>query len=68
MIPLTTRQRPGWQHHVPLTVAGRISYAVTEQIRTVAGARLAGTGPIATLTAATIAEIQPVLSAMIGAS
>ncbi len=65
VVPLTTRQRPGWEHHVPITFAGRTSYAVTEQIRTLSTSRLAGNAPLVMLDASQIATIRPVVTAMI---
>jgi mRNA interferase MazF len=66
VLPLTTRQRPGWAHHVPLTLPGHpISYVVTEQIRTMASGRLTGPVPFAVLTPAQIADVRPVLRSMI---
>lgn len=39
--PLTTRQRPDWIHRVAVgPPGGKVSYAVTEQVRTIARSRL----------------------------
>jgi mRNA interferase MazF len=67
-LPLTTRQRPGWEHHVPVEIPGKpASYVLTEQVRTFASRRLAGDRPIATLTADQIAAVRPILAAMLDA-
>ena len=66
VLPLTTRQRPGWEHHRPLQLPGQpMSYVVTEQIRTLTSTRISGKAPLAVLAPQQIADIRPALAAMI---
>lgn len=39
ILPVTTRHRPGWNHHVPVSLS-RPSFALTEQVRTISVNRL----------------------------
>ncbi len=66
VLPLTTRERPGWLHRVRVDIPGeRAGWAVTEQVRTVSAGRLAGRGPLYRLPAAQVAEVRAVLAQMI---
>jgi len=63
VLPLTTRERPGWLHRIPVKGPGAVSYVVTEQVRTIAVSRLAG--PPQTLQPEEIAEVRRVLAKML---
>lgn len=67
VLPVTTRFRPGWEHHVPLDMPGKPpSFVLTEQLRTVSRNRIGGHRPIcAQLAASEIAQIRTVLHQMI---
>jgi mRNA interferase MazF len=66
VLPLTTRERPGWVHRVPIAGRGRESgFAITEQVRTVARTRFVGHRPAWTLTDAEIDETRLVLARML---
>ena len=66
VLPLTTRERPGWLHRVRIEAPGRpVSYTITEQVRTVSRSRLAGRSPVWTLTGEQIHEVRTVLSKML---
>jgi mRNA interferase MazF len=62
-VPLTTTDR-GWDLHVRLTVAGRVTYAMCEQIRAVSIDRLStSAGAIAY---DELADVRSVLRSLIG--
>ncbi|SCL16601.1 mRNA interferase MazF [Micromonospora rhizosphaerae] len=66
VLPLTSRERPGWLHRVRIDIPGhRAGWAITEQIRTVSAARLTGRTPIHRLTPEQVAEVRSVLRQMI---
>ncbi|MGN9811851.1 type II toxin-antitoxin system PemK/MazF family toxin [Micromonospora sp. BQ11] len=66
VLPLTTRERPGWLHRVKIEIPGnRAGWAITEQIRTVSAARLTGRGPVHRLGPDQVAEVRTVLRQMI---
>lgn len=65
VVPLTTRERPGWTQRVPVRFGGRVSYAITEQVRTVAARRLVGERPLGTLRQDDIDEVRTVLRWMV---
>lgn len=64
-LPLTSRERPGWLHHVPILVNGHQSYAMTDQPRTIARSRLIGRQPLARLDPHDIAAVREALGEMI---
>jgi mRNA interferase MazF len=63
VLPLTTRERPGWLHRVAVKGPCPASYVLTEQVRTIAVSRLSG--PPHTLQPEEIAEIRRVLAKML---
>ncbi|WP_206437657.1 MULTISPECIES: type II toxin-antitoxin system PemK/MazF family toxin [Protofrankia] len=66
VLPLTTRERPGWIHRVRIDVPGkRAGWVITEQVRTVSAGRLTGRGPLHRLDAEQVAEVRTVLAQMI---
>jgi mRNA interferase MazF len=67
VLPMTTRQRTGWAHHVAVEIPGKpSSYAITEQIRTVSRSRISGHHPIwPRLRSTEIDEIRALLRQMI---
>ncbi len=64
-LPLTTRERVGWLHHVPVVVNGQRSYVMTEQPRTIARSRLIDDQPLCRLSAEEIAAIREALAEML---
>lgn len=68
VLPLTTRERPGWAHRVRIDAPGkRTGWAVTEQVRTLSRTRLSGHSPAWCLTDDQIAEVRRVLAQMLDA-
>jgi mRNA interferase MazF len=68
VLPVTTRERPGWLHRVPVRPAGRpVGFVITEQVRTVARARLQGQRPAWVLADDEISAVKTVLRQMIEA-
>ena len=65
VMPLTTRERPGWLHRVRVDLPGKVSWAITEQVRTVAGRRLAGRAPLCRLTDDQVRDVRRVLARML---
>jgi mRNA interferase MazF len=67
IVPLTTVHRPGWLHRVEITVPGRpgVSYAVSEQVRTLSIARVVGTSPYGPISATDIAAVKHALRKMV---
>jgi mRNA interferase MazF len=66
VLPLTTRERPGWLHRVRIGAGGKpVSYAITEQVRTVSRSRLTGRAPVWTLTSEQVNEVRTILSRML---
>lgn len=66
VLPLTTRERPGWPHRIQIDMPGnRTSWAITEQIRTVSATRLTGRGPVYRLRREQVTEVRAVLGQMI---
>lgn len=45
VIPLTTRERPGWSYRIPVTSGPRHGWAVTEQLRTIVTTRFVTDAP-----------------------
>ncbi len=66
VLPMTTRERSGFLHRVPVAVPGQpTSYLLTEQLRTLTADRLAGRTPMWELPIDEIAEVRRVLHRMI---
>ena len=66
VLPLTTRERPGWLHRVRIEIPGkRAGWAITEQLRTVSATRLTGRAPIYRLRPEQITEVRSVLRQMV---
>ncbi|MFE9693400.1 type II toxin-antitoxin system PemK/MazF family toxin [Micromonospora sp. NPDC005806] len=66
VLPLTSRERPGWLHRVKIELPGQHrGWAITEQLRTVSTGRFTGRGPIHRLTPEQITEVREVLRQMI---
>lgn len=64
VLPLTTVDRPGLLHRVPLTTKDGTSYVITEQIRTISRKRLVGQ-PLLRLDPRDVAQVREVLGQMI---
>ncbi|WP_432830025.1 type II toxin-antitoxin system PemK/MazF family toxin [Dactylosporangium sp. CA-092794] len=66
VLPMTTRERPGWLHRVPLRAPhGQGGFVITEQVRTVARSRLQGRRPAWVPTHDEVAAVKQVLRQMI---
>ena len=66
VLPLTTRERPGWIHRIAVVGRGDMGgYVITEQVRTIARTRLVGHRPAWTLTADEIDDVRRVLAKML---
>lgn len=63
VLPLTSVERPGWLHRVPVAAGG--AWAITEQVRTLAAQRFRRPAPEIALSAAELAEVQRVLAKML---
>lgn len=63
VLPLTSRERPGWLHRVP--VGGGVGWVITEQLRTIAAQRFRRRAPEITLSDGELAEVQRVLAKML---
>lgn len=63
VLPLTTVDRPGWLHRIPIAASG--GWVITEQIRTVAAARLRRFAPEIALSAPELADVRRVLAHML---
>lgn len=64
VLPLTTTERPGLLHRLPVTMRNGTIYAITEQVRTISRHRLRGQ-PIASLSPDEIAETREVFGQML---
>lgn len=62
VLPLTTVERPGWLHRVPLAAGG---WVITEQVRTVSSDRFRRHAPEITLTAEELRQVRHVLGHML---
>ncbi|HTQ19430.1 type II toxin-antitoxin system PemK/MazF family toxin [Mycobacterium sp.] len=62
VLPLTSVERPGWVHRVPITSGG---WVITEQIRTVFAQRFRRYAPEIQLSAAELDEVRRVLAQML---
>lgn len=66
VLPLTTRERPGWAHRLRLDLSGQpISYVITEQVRTVSRARFVGRTPLTRLSDDQVRAVRGVLVQML---
>lgn len=66
VLPVTTRERHGWLHRIPVHSANRSSgFVITEQVRTVARTRLRGQRPAWVLTDDEVSAVKRVLRQMI---
>jgi mRNA interferase MazF len=65
VLPLTTRERPTWQHRVEVHGGPRPSWVVTEQIRTISIRRLTGRSPAWTLCEQDADQVRRVMRLMI---
>ena len=63
VVPLTSVDRPGWLHRVPVADGG--GWVITEQLRTIAAQRFRRPAPEITLSDAELAEVQRVLAKML---
>ncbi len=63
VLPLTSVERPGWLHRVPVADGG--GWVITEQVRTIAVQRLRRPAPEITLSDDELAEVQRVLAKML---
>jgi mRNA interferase MazF len=66
VLPVTTRERTGWLHRVPVQPTERPpGFVITEQVRTIARSRLHGQRPAWVLTANEASAVRTVLRQMI---
>jgi mRNA interferase MazF len=66
VLPVTTRERPGWLHRIAIHPENRpTGYVITEQVRTVARSRLEGRRPAWVLTNDEVTAVKTVLQQMI---
>ncbi|WP_433054481.1 type II toxin-antitoxin system PemK/MazF family toxin [Dactylosporangium sp. CS-033363] len=66
VLPVTTRERPGWLHRVSVHPADRpTGFVVTEQLRTIARSRLQGQRPAWVLTDDEVSAVKTVLRQMV---
>lgn len=63
VLPLTSVQRPGWMHRLPVASGG--GWVITEQIRTVSADRFRRRAPEITLSAGELDEVRHVLAQML---
>ena len=63
VLPLTSVERPGWLHRVPVADGG--GWVITEQVRTIAVQRFRRPAPEITLSDDELAEVQRVLAKML---
>ena len=63
VLPLTSVERPGWLHQVPVADGG--GWVITEQVRTIAVQRFRRPAPEITLSDDELAEVQRVLAKML---
>ncbi len=62
VLPLTTVERPGWLHRVPLAAGG---WVITEQVRTVSSDRFRRYAPEIALTPQELRQVRHVLGHML---
>jgi mRNA interferase MazF len=66
VLPLTTKERPGWLHRVKIQIPDKPeSWVITEQVRTISADRLTGRSPVHRLEPDQIAEVKRVLGRML---
>jgi mRNA interferase MazF len=63
VLPLTSVERPGWLHRVPVSAEG--GWVITEQVRTMAAQRFRRLASEITLSRDELAEVQRVLAKML---
>lgn len=63
VLPLTSVERPGWLHRVPVAAGG--GWVITEQVRTLAAHQFRRAAPEITLSDAELAEVQRVLAKLL---
>lgn len=63
VLPLTSVERPGWLHRVPVVAGG--GWVITEQVRTIAAQRFRRPAPEITPSDHELAEVQRVLAKML---
>lgn len=63
VLPLTSVERPGWLHRVPVADGG--GWVITEQVRTIAVQRFRRPAPEIALSDDELAEVQRVLAKML---
>lgn len=63
VLPLTSVDRPGWLHRVPVVGGG--GWVITEQVRTMTAQRFRRPAPKITLSARELAEVRRVLAKML---
>ena len=63
VLPLTSVERPGWLHRVPVSAGD--GWVITEQLRTLAAQRFRRLAREITLTGNELAEVQRVLAKMV---
>lgn len=63
VLPLTSVDRPGWLHRVPVADGG--GWVITEQVRTIAVQRFRRPAPEIALSDGELAEVQRVLAKML---
>ena len=63
VLPLTSVERPGWLHRVPVGPGG--SWVITEQVRTVSADRFRRHAPEISLSAHQLSQVRHVLSQML---
>lgn len=64
VLPLTSTERPGLLHRIPVSTRDGTTFAITEQIRTISDRRLRGQ-PIARLEPDEIAAVRDVFAQML---
>lgn len=63
VLPLTSVERPGWLHRVPITAGG--GWVITEQVRTITALRFRRPAPEIALSSVELSEVQRVLAKML---
>lgn len=63
VLPLTSRERPGWLHRIHVTAAE--GWVITEQVRTVAVQRFRRSAPELALTEEELGQVRRVLARML---
>ncbi len=63
VLPLTSRERPGWLHRIHVSAGD--GWVITEQIRTIAAERFRRPAPEISLSTDELADVQRVLGKML---